>query len=137
MKLTVCKDCKLASGSKKPGATATRRSRRKVVTRARRPQARGVARREAIIDAAVHLFARRGFRGTGILGLAKEVGISHVGVLHHFGTKEGLLLAVVESRDRRHAGRIEHLKQLRGLEALRWIQQLSDGRLFDDLHARL
>jgi AcrR family transcriptional regulator len=137
IKLQICRYYKLGSEAKKKGAPATRRPRRKVVPTARRPQARGLARREAIIDAAVRLFARRGFRGTGILGLAEEVGISHVGVLHHFGTKEGLLLAVVESRDRRHTEQIEHLRQVRGLEALRALQQLGDGRLFDDLHARL
>jgi AcrR family transcriptional regulator len=56
---------------------------------------RGAARREEIVDAAIELFAARGYRGTSMLEIAKRVGMSHVGVLHHFGTKEELLRAVV------------------------------------------
>lgn len=64
----------------------------------RAPSARGSSRREEILDAAVELFARKGYRGTGLLALAERVGISHVGILHHFGSKEGLLLAVMARR---------------------------------------
>jgi AcrR family transcriptional regulator len=103
----------------------------------RRPQARGEARREAILDAAVRLFARRGFRGTGVLGLANEVGITHSGVLHHFGSKERLLLAVVDRRDREQSELIEHLRRLRGLEALRAIELIAEDTVADPLHARL
>src|SRR5689334_8496970 len=59
---------------------------------------RGLARREQILDAAVELFAHHGYRGTGIMALAERVGISHPGVLRYFGTKEGLLHAVMERR---------------------------------------
>jgi AcrR family transcriptional regulator len=60
---------------------------------------RGAARRQQILDAAVELFARRGYRGGGLLELAERVGISHVGILHHFGSKEDLLKAVMARRD--------------------------------------
>jgi AcrR family transcriptional regulator len=66
---------------------------------------RGAATRDAILDAAVELFATRGYRGSGILELAKRVGITHAGVLHHFGTKENLLRAVVARRDEAQAAR--------------------------------
>lgn len=102
----------------------------------RKPQARGLARRKAILDAAVRLFAERGFRGTGITGLAKEVGITHVGLLHYFGTKENLLHAVVARRDAEQAERIRHLVGLRGLEALREVARLAEDDV-DDHHTRL
>jgi AcrR family transcriptional regulator len=60
---------------------------------------RADSRREEILDAAVELFATRGYRGTGLLALAERVGMSHVGILRHFGTKEGLLLAVMQRRE--------------------------------------
>ncbi|ABW13808.1 transcriptional regulator, TetR family [Parafrankia sp. EAN1pec] len=60
---------------------------------------RGVARREQILDAAVELFARQGYRGTGLLELAERIGISHPGILHHFATKQDLLRAVLDRRD--------------------------------------
>lgn len=63
------------------------------------PNRRGVASREQILDAAVELFARRGYRGTGLLALGERVGMSHVGILRHFGTKENLLRAVMARRD--------------------------------------
>jgi AcrR family transcriptional regulator len=64
-----------------------------------RPNRRGAARREQILDEAVELFAERGYRGSGLLELAKRLGTSHVLILHHFGTKEGLLRAVVDRRE--------------------------------------
>jgi AcrR family transcriptional regulator len=63
------------------------------------PNRRGIARREQILDAAVELFAQRGYRGSGLLELAERVGISHAGILHHFGTKEDLLRAVMARQD--------------------------------------
>jgi AcrR family transcriptional regulator len=63
------------------------------------PNRRGVARREQILDAAVELFAQRGYRGTGLLELAERVGMTHAGILHHFGSKEELLRAVMGRRD--------------------------------------
>ena len=65
----------------------------------RAPNRRGAARREQILDAAVELFAQKGYRGSGLLELADRLGTSHVLILHHFGTKEGLLQAVVARRD--------------------------------------
>lgn len=103
----------------------------------RKPQARGLARRKAILDAAVRLFAERGFRGTGITGLAKEVGISHVGLLHHFGTKEKLLHAVVARREAEQVALIDRLAGLRGLEALRAIAFVGEDTVADPVHTRL
>jgi AcrR family transcriptional regulator len=137
IKLQICKDFKMTSGSTSPSGSRARPARATPGRKPRRTHARGIERREAIVDAAVRLFARHGFRGTGILGLAKEVGISHVGILHHFGTKEGLLMAVVERRDRQQASRIEHLRELRGLEALRALKSLGEEDLVDELHTRL
>jgi AcrR family transcriptional regulator len=64
------------------------------------PNRRGAASREHILDAAVELFAQRGYRGTGLITLGERVGMSHVGILRHFGTKENLLRAVMARRDR-------------------------------------
>jgi AcrR family transcriptional regulator len=64
-------------------------------------QRRGVERRKAIVQAALELFTLRGARGTSVADIAEQVGISAPAVLHHFGTKNDLLLAVVEERDRR------------------------------------
>lgn len=70
-------------------------------------QARGVERRRAIVAAATEHFAREGYRGTGIAAIAKAAGITTGGVLHHFGSKEGLLVAVLQQRDREAVARFE------------------------------
>jgi AcrR family transcriptional regulator len=63
-------------------------------------QARGVERRKAIVDAAIAHFAREGYRGTGIAAIAEAAGVTTGGLLHHFGSKEGLLVEVLRERDR-------------------------------------
>ncbi len=63
-------------------------------------QARGVERRRAIVQAAIEHFAREGYRGTGIAAIADAAGVTTGGLLHHFGSKEGLLVEVLKQRDR-------------------------------------
>lgn len=46
--------------------------------------------------AALGLFARQGFAGTSLRAIAAEAGVSHALVRHHFGSKEGLRVAVDE-----------------------------------------
>jgi AcrR family transcriptional regulator len=66
----------------------------------RNPQARGDLRRQQIIDAAVDLFAAKGYRGTGLAALSERVGMTATGLLYYFGSKERLLREVVAERDR-------------------------------------
>jgi AcrR family transcriptional regulator len=66
-------------------------------------QPRGDLRRQQIIDAAVELFASKGYRGTGVSALAERVGMTATGLLYYFGTKERLLREVVAERDRMDA----------------------------------
>ena len=57
---------------------------------------RGIARRELILDAARELFAEHGFVLTSLPMISEKVGITHAGILHHFGSKEGVLRALLE-----------------------------------------
>ena len=57
---------------------------------------RGRVRREAILDAALELFAEHGFVLTSLPMISEKVGITHAGILHHFGSKEGVLRALLE-----------------------------------------
>jgi AcrR family transcriptional regulator len=66
----------------------------------RNRQARGTLRRQQILDAAVELFAEKGYRGSGLAALADRVGMTATGLLYYFGTKERLLQEVVAERDR-------------------------------------
>lgn len=63
--------------------------------------AKGRAKREEIIDAALSMIARQGYNRTTIPSLASEVGLSTTGLLHHFGTKDKLFAAILERRNAR------------------------------------
>lgn len=67
--------------------------------RAQRPRAATQARREEIVRAASRTFASKGYRTGSLADVAEQVGITHAGVLHHFGSKEQLLVAVLQQRD--------------------------------------
>jgi transcriptional regulator, TetR family len=59
----------------------------------------GRARRAQILRAAIELFGEHGYRATSLREIATHCGITHAGVLHHFPTKEALLVAVLKQRD--------------------------------------
>jgi AcrR family transcriptional regulator len=61
--------------------------------------AKGRAKRRDILDQATALFGEAGYRGTSLREIAARCDLSHPGLLHHFPTKESLLLAVLEHRD--------------------------------------
>jgi AcrR family transcriptional regulator len=48
----------------------------------------------------MELFARHGYRGTGMAAIAERAGVPTSSITHHFGTKERLLQAVLEDMDR-------------------------------------
>lgn len=67
----------------------------------KRLRASSEARRAQIIDEAVRLIGQRGYHGFGIRELAQTCQMTDAGLLHYFGSKEKLLIAVLEDRDRR------------------------------------
>ena len=69
--------------------------------RSRGPYRTGVRRREQIIGAATAVFAEYGYAGGSVRTIADRIGVSPASLLQHFGSKEGLLIAVLEDWDRR------------------------------------
>ncbi|MFB9393613.1 TetR/AcrR family transcriptional regulator [Streptomyces coeruleoprunus] len=69
-------------------------------------QKRGVERRRAMVDAAITLFAAQGVRGTGVAAVAERAGVTPSALIHHFGSKDGLVRAVLEEVDRRALERL-------------------------------
>lgn len=67
--------------------------------------AKGVARREEILDRAVEVFADRGVDGTSLRRIAASLGISHSALLHYFSSREELLVAVFERSEERRRSR--------------------------------
>ncbi|WP_219825466.1 TetR/AcrR family transcriptional regulator [Nonomuraea typhae] len=65
----------------------------------RGPYAKSSAKREQILRAALEIYAEAGSRKVSVRDIAKRVGMTDTGVLHHFGSRENLLTAVLEARD--------------------------------------
>lgn len=66
---------------------------------ARGPYAKGVARKREILGIALALLANDGLRRSTLDEIAQRAGVSRQGLLHYFGSREGLLIAVLEARD--------------------------------------
>jgi AcrR family transcriptional regulator len=98
---------------------------------------RGAERRRAILDAALELYSRGGFRGTGLAAIGERVGISHAAVLYHFGSAVNLLRAVLEERDRRVGEHLAPIFAGGGLAALRRLPEIARVNLDNPGLARL
>ncbi|ROS51308.1 TetR/AcrR family transcriptional regulator [Frigoribacterium sp. PhB24] len=62
---------------------------------------KGIAKREAILDAALPVFGKVGFHGATLREIARRCGVSHQSLMHYFPTKDELLMAVLRRRDER------------------------------------
>jgi len=62
---------------------------------------KGIAKREAILDAALPVFGKVGFHGASLREIARQCGVSHQSLMHYFATKDELLMAVLRRRDER------------------------------------
>jgi AcrR family transcriptional regulator len=98
---------------------------------------KGAATREAIVERAYLIACSTGLQGLSIGPLAQAVGMSKSGVFAHFGSREGLQLAVLEwagMRFRSHV-LVPAFKAPRGLPRLRaiivgwfeWVRHADDG----------
>ncbi|WP_084078872.1 TetR/AcrR family transcriptional regulator [Demequina sp. NBRC 110057] len=61
---------------------------------------KGERRRAQIVSAAFEAFAAAGFEGASMASIAEACGVSRAGLAHHFPSKDALLIAVLEERDR-------------------------------------
>ncbi|MDJ0334106.1 TetR/AcrR family transcriptional regulator [Salinibacterium sp. G-O1] len=75
----------------------------------RQPRSRPetLLRRREILDAAIDIFGSKGFTGGTLQDIADQVGMTHAGILHHFGSKDQLLLEVLAHRDETDVAHLE------------------------------
>jgi AcrR family transcriptional regulator len=66
-------------------------------------------RRRQLLDALIEEFAAGGIGDRSLREVAAAVGTSHRMLLHHFGSREDLLLAIVEEVERRHMALLPEL----------------------------
>jgi AcrR family transcriptional regulator len=87
------------------------------------PNRRGMKSRELVLDAAEHVMARDGFEATTLARVVAESGIPESSVYHYYGSKDGILVALMErgaarffadlpDPDRRIGRAAEHLSRI-------------------------
>jgi AcrR family transcriptional regulator len=76
-------------------------------------------RREDILRAAMTTFDSRGYANGSLADIADQVGMTHAGVLHHFGSKGHLLLEMLALRDRLDVEQLEGQRLPHGLGLFR------------------
>jgi len=57
------------------------------------------SKRDQLIDTALRLFARHGYRATGIDTILAEAGVAKMTLYHHFKSKDELIVAALRRRD--------------------------------------
>lgn len=87
-----------------------------------KPKLKRADRRRAIVDAAIRLFADRGFRGVTTRELARSVGVTEPVLYEHFRTKTDLYSAIIECASQEG---VEH-----ALKLLKSWAQTEDSRGF-------
>jgi AcrR family transcriptional regulator len=88
--------------------------------RARGHYRKGIKRRQDIVKAAAEVFAEFGYSGGSIRTIADRVGASPATLMQYFGSKEGLLAAVLEDwRDQSHRLRATNLRGLAYINSMR------------------
>jgi AcrR family transcriptional regulator len=90
--------------------------------------ARGAAARDRVVRSALRAYATNGYSGSSLAGIAAAAGLTTAGLLHHFPSKEELLVAVLQERDRLDGERF-HLRGFVGLDALDALVKLVDANV--------
>jgi AcrR family transcriptional regulator len=98
----------------------------------RGPYRKGVQRRSEIVRAAGEVFAERGYNGGSLRSVAERVGVSSASLVQYFGTKEGLLAAVLElwARESRPS-------RGDGLRGTAWIRSMREAMVYNAAHRGL
>jgi AcrR family transcriptional regulator len=75
-----------------------------------------IRRREDILNAALATFGSKGFKNGPLTEIAEQVDMTHAGILHHFGSKDQLLLEVLSYRDETDVAHLENHHMPNGID---------------------
>jgi AcrR family transcriptional regulator len=78
--------------------SATKRKRARLDRRTRPARAEGRDGREALLEAALRVFAERGYRDSSVDEIAERAGYSKGALYWHFSSKDDLFFALLEER---------------------------------------
>ena len=95
------------------------------LTAGRSNRQRSADARARVLAAAMRALAANGYQGSSLSSIAVDAGLTTPGLLHHFPSKNHLLVALLEERDRLEAVRAG-LETTRGLAALDRLLELAE-----------
>jgi TetR/AcrR family transcriptional regulator, transcriptional repressor of aconitase len=72
--------------------------------RKRGSYAKGIRRRQEILDRALEIFSEQGYDRTSLRSIGQALGVTHAALLHYFPSKDALLVEVLRERDARGSG---------------------------------
>lgn len=76
-------------------------------SRKRGPYQKGIDKKREIMTVAMVYFSKNGFYATSMREIAKACDLTQAGLLHHFGSKEELLMTIIGERDSIQGNRFE------------------------------
>lgn len=85
-------------------------------------------RKQLMIEEAFLAFSANGYSGTSLRSIATAVGVSEAALIHHFGSKAGLMWAVLEHRDKKSQELIDQALEETGSLAIAWIQIIRNNQ---------
>jgi len=80
------------------------------------PNRRGARSREAVLAAAERLIAQHGYAAVTVAALVEGAGVSPSSIYHHFGSKQGVVLAAMERSAERFFGELQVADERAGSE---------------------
>lgn len=83
-------------------------------------QRQGENSREQILDATERLMSTQGYAATAITHIRRETGLPASSIYWHFGSKEGVLAAVMERGAQRYFAQIPRESPMSRRSARRW-----------------
>ncbi len=104
---------------------------------ASRRQQRADETRERIMRACLEVVSQSGFRGMRVSEIAKRVGITEAGVLHHYPSKQVLLESLLEYRDQAASALAKEINRKHGFEALLDMRRIAELIVADPVRAQL
>ena len=87
-----------------------------------------ISSHDRILLAGKHLFAQNGFENTSTVAIAREAGTSESQLMKHFGSKQGLLIAIF---DRGWASMHERIQAIRAVSAAERLLSVLEAITFE------
>lgn len=81
--------------------------------------AKGIAKREEILETALAVIAQSGYKNTSVRELADAVGLSQAGLLHYFTSKDELFAEILRKRDEADIAKYSNTPDVSIFESIR------------------